>query len=107
MSQKPIYAFAKWRVKEGQLDTVLNLLTEVVKKSTGEEGNLFYKVHQSNSDANTLILFEGYNDEEALEEHRNSEHFQKIVVGEIVPLLQDREVILTTRLDFGEQDAIN
>jgi len=100
MSQKPIHAFAKWQVKEGQLDTVLNLLTDVVKKSSQEKGNLFYKVHQSNSEANTLILFEGYKDEAALAEHRNSEHFQTVVVGQIVPLLEAREVIVTTPLAF-------
>lgn len=98
MDQQPIYVFAKWQVKEGQTDTVLNLLTAVVKKSTEEEGNLFYKVHQSNSETNTLILFEGYKDEAALAVHRNSEHFQTIVVGQIVPLLENREVILTTQL---------
>lgn len=98
MSQKPIYAFAKWRVKEGQLDTVLDLLTEVAKKSTDEEGNLFYKVHQNNADKNVLLLFEAYNDESALAAHRNSEHFQTLVLGKIVPLLDDREVILASEL---------
>lgn len=96
MSQKPVYTFAKWQVKDGHLDTVLNLLVEVVNASTGEEGNLFYKVHQSNSDENTLVLFEGYKDEPAVAEHRNSKHFQNLVIGQIVPLLAHREVIQTS-----------
>ena len=98
MSQKPIHVFAKWRVKQNQLDTVLNLLAEVAEKSSREEGNLFYKVHQSHSDTNTLILFEGYKDEAAVTTHRNSEHFQSLVIERIVPLLEDREVIVTTEL---------
>jgi autoinducer 2-degrading protein len=98
MSEQPITVFAKWRVKRDQLDTVLNILTEVGKKSTKEEGNLFYNIHQSNTDVNTLILFEGYKDEAALAEHRNSEHFQTLVIGKIVPLLEEREVVLATRL---------
>jgi quinol monooxygenase YgiN len=97
-SSTTLHVFAKWQVKEGRLDTVLNLLTEVVKKSKAEEGNLFYKVHQDNAAANTLLLFEGYKDEAALEAHRNSAHFQKIVVGEIVPLLEAREVMVTSQL---------
>ena len=101
MDQEPIYVFAKWQAKEGQLGTVLSLLKEVAAKSTGEEGNLFYKIHQSNTDANTLLLFEGYKDEAALAEHRNSEHFQTLVIGKIIPILEAREVILTTRLDLG------
>lgn len=100
MSQKPIHVFATWRVKEGQLDTVLNLLTELAKKSVAEEGNLIYKVHQSNADNNTLILFEAYKDETAVAEHRNSEHFQTLVIGKIVPLLESREVVLATQLSF-------
>ncbi|MDJ1491776.1 putative quinol monooxygenase [Cytophagaceae bacterium DM2B3-1] len=98
-----IYVFAKWKVKEGQLETVLSLLPDAVKKSTEEEGNLFYKIHQSNSDPNTLVLFEGYKDEAALNEHRNSTHFQTLVVGQIVPLLEEREVTLTTYLPLDQQ----
>lgn len=98
MSKQPIHVFAKWQVKEGQLNTVLNLLRKVVEKSNQEEGNLFYNINQSNSDVNTLILFEGYTDEQALAEHRNSEHFQTLVIGQIVPLLEQREVILATQL---------
>ncbi len=47
MSQKPVYTFAKWKVKDGKLETVLKLLAVVAGKSSKEEGNLFYKVHQS------------------------------------------------------------
>jgi quinol monooxygenase YgiN len=63
-----------------------------------EEGNLLYMIHQSNSDENTLILYEGYKDESALAEHRHSEHFQTLVIGKIAPLLEDREIVITTRL---------
>ena len=100
MSKQAIHVFAKWQIKQGELITVLNLLPEVVEKSKSEEGNLFYEILQDNSDVNTLILFEGYKDEDALAEHRNSEHFQTIVIGKIVPLLKNREVNLTTPLSF-------
>jgi len=95
---KPVYTFAKWRVKEGQLVAVLDLLADLTEKSTAEEGNLLYKIHQSISDANTLILFEGYRDEAALAAHRDSEHFQTLVTGKIIPLLEDREVVVATQL---------
>ena len=98
MSKKPVYTFATWRVKEGQLSAVLNLLTDLTAKSTAEEGNLVYEIHQSNSDANTLILFEGYKDESALQEHRNTEHFQTLVIEKIVPLLEYREIVIATQL---------
>lgn len=91
-----IHVFAKWQVKEGQADQVLALLKDAAEASRQEKGNLFYKIHQSNTDLNTIILFEGYTDEAALNEHRGSPHFQDIVLGKIVTLLENREVILTT-----------
>lgn len=98
MNQKAVYVYAKWQVKEGKLDVVLDLMKEVAKKSSQEEGNLFYKVHQSQPDENTLILFEGYVDENAVEIHRNSEYFKSLVMGQIVPLLDSREVILMDKI---------
>jgi (4S)-4-hydroxy-5-phosphonooxypentane-2,3-dione isomerase len=100
MEQKAIYTFAKWQVKEGKLEYVLKLLAEVAKQSIEEKGNLFYKIHQSNSDANTLILFEGYTDQSAVDEHRNSPYFQNLVIGNIIPNLENREVILASQLNI-------
>jgi autoinducer 2-degrading protein len=98
MDQQPIHVFAKWQIKEGQLETVLQLLGDVQKQSIEEEGNLFYQVHQSITAPNTLVLFEGYTSEAAVAAHRDSEHFQTIVISKIVPLLENREVTLTTPL---------
>ena len=57
-------------------------------------------MHQSNAEANTRILFEAYANEAAVEAHRNSAHFQNLVIGQIVPNLQNREVILASQLEF-------
>lgn len=98
MSIKGVYTYAKWQVKEGNLDIVATILNEVVQKSSEETGNLFYNVYQSNSDKNTIILYEGYVDETAVEAHRNSEHFKQLVLYKIIPLLENREVILMSQL---------
>lgn len=97
---EPIYTFAQWKIKEGQLQTVLGLLPELVEKTIQEEGNLLYKVYQSNADTNTLILWESYKDSASVEAHRDSAHFKEIVVEQIVPLLEKREVVLTSELVF-------
>ena len=99
-TEKPVHVFATWKVKEGEIDTVLNLLKVVHHESVKEKGNLFYKIHQSNADANILLLFEGYTDESAVTEHRNSVHFQDLVIGKIVPLLDSREVVVTTPIEY-------
>lgn len=93
-----INVFAKWQVKEGQLNAVLELMKQVAEKSREEEGNLFYKIHQSTQDANTLLLYEGYVDEAAVEVHRNAEYFQRVVIGQIVPMLENREVVVATEI---------
>lgn len=98
MTTTPVHVFARWKVKEGDLETVLGLLKEVRSLTVLEQGNLFYKIHQSREDANTLILFEGYTDDTAQKAHVESAHFLKFVVGQIVPLLEMREVTLTTPL---------
>lgn len=98
-NQNPVHVFATWKVKEGQLTNVLNLMKIVQEESLKEKGNLFYKIHQSNSDADTLVLFEGYTNEAAVAHHRNSTYFQELVLGKIVPLLEKREIILATLLE--------
>jgi autoinducer 2-degrading protein len=98
MSEQAVYVYAKWQVKEGKLDSVLQILKEVSKKSSEEEGNLFYKIHQNKADENILILFEGYQNESALEFHKNSEHYQNLVAKQIIPLLENREVILMDQI---------
>lgn len=98
MSQKPVYVYAKWQVKEGELDTVVQIMQEAAQKSSRETGNLFYKIHQGQTDRNTLILFEGYEDETALEFHRNSEHYQNLVVKQVIPLLENREFLIIDQI---------
>ncbi|MDI9876436.1 putative quinol monooxygenase [Flectobacillus rivi] len=98
MNSNVIFVFAKWQVSENQLPNVLELLNEVAIKSRAEQGNVFYNIHQSQTEPNTLILAEAYNDESALNEHRNSAHFQSIVVNKIVPILANREVYLTNQI---------
>lgn len=100
MNQKPIYLFAKWQVKEGHIDSVLQLLVQMTEKTRKEEGNLFYRIHQSISDPNTLMLYEGYVDTAAVEAHRNADYFQNLVIGQIVPNLVSREANLASELDL-------
>jgi|GEM_PF-229609 len=98
-NRQTVHVFAVWKVKEGQLENVLKLLNSVRRESVKEKGNLFYTIHQGKSDANTIILFEGYTDEDAVEAHRKSAYFQEIVIGKIIPLLEKREVILAAPFD--------
>jgi len=98
MSATPVHVIAKWKIQEGNKQTVLKLLKELHSETIKEKGNLFYMVHQSLADVNTLIIVEGYKNETEQKEHVNSAHFKKFAVEQIIPLLEGREVILATPL---------
>lgn len=100
MSTKPVYLFAKWKIREGNLERVLRLLPNLATRSAAEAGCIFYQVHQGRLEPNTLMLYECYRDEGALDAHRSSEHFQTIVMGEILPLLESREPFLASMVEF-------
>jgi quinol monooxygenase YgiN len=97
--QQIIHVFATWKVREGQVEKVLDLLKAVRAESIKETGNLFYNIHQSISEPNILVLSEGYTSEETVKEHRNTPYFLDLILGQIVPLLDNREIILTYPLD--------
>ena len=99
-NQNPVHVFATWQVKEGQIENVLQLLKTVQEESTKEEGNLFYTLHQSTTDLNALVLFEGYTSEDAITAHRDSPHFQDIVIGQIVPLLEKRDIVVARAVTY-------
>ena len=88
----------KWRIKKSETFRILKMLPELAEKSKNEKGNVSYAIYQSESDPNELILHEHYTDAGAAEAHKKSEHYQEIVVNEIIPHLEVREVILVKKL---------
>jgi autoinducer 2-degrading protein len=79
-----------WVAKEGEEDAVRALLEEIAPVVRAEPGCLMYIVHRSNEDPRTFFLYEQYVDEAAFQAHRETEHFQELVLGEAVPLLESR-----------------
>lgn len=88
----------KWKIRETETTRILNLLPDLVEQSSKEPGNLSYAVYQSESDPNEFILHEKYADSMALDAHKISAHYQNIVVKEIIPHLEIREVMIVKKL---------
>ena len=42
-------------------------------------------------DPRSLLFYEAYRDKAAFEEHGATEHFQRLAVGELFPLMESRE----------------
>jgi quinol monooxygenase YgiN len=88
----------RWKLKESEAPRILGMLPELAEKTRSEEGNLSYTIYVSERDPRELILHERYVDAAAAEAHRNSEHYQRIVLNEIIPRLESREVTTVTKL---------
>lgn len=85
---------ARWRVKDEALDEVLALAAQVRQQSLAEPGCLGYEIYRGVDAAASLLLHEHYRDDAALDAHRQSAHYQTLVVERILPLLEARQVEL-------------
>ncbi|MCX4768884.1 antibiotic biosynthesis monooxygenase [Streptomyces sp. NBC_01260] len=84
---------ARYRTRPGEQDTVLPLLDSMAAASRREPGNLGYRVHQGIEDPRAIVLYEEYATEADFTAHCATPHFQEIVLGKVVPLLESRDVL--------------
>ncbi|WP_406384835.1 putative quinol monooxygenase [Streptomyces sp. NBC_01618] len=84
---------ARYRTRAGEEDTVLPLLDTMATASRQEPGNLAYRVHQGTEDPRAIVLYEEYGSEADFTAHCATPHFQEIVLGKVVPLLESRDVL--------------
>ena len=83
---------AEWVARDGAVAEVTDIIRSMVAPSRNEPGCLSYEPLQSVDDPRRFTLVEEYDDEDAYEAHRASEHFQSLVVGRALALL-DRRVV--------------
>ena len=81
----------KWTIKKGELDAVLAALRPLTEASRQEPGCLLYQANRSRENRDHFLLVEHYRDEAALEAHRQTPHFQRLIEGTCIPLLERRE----------------
>ena len=81
---------ARYRAEEGHEATVARLLAENAESSRGEPGCLEFSVFQGIDDPRAFLLYDRYTDEDAFQAHRRTEHFARIIEGQVVPLLEER-----------------
>jgi len=82
---------ARWLARDGEEERVLALLERLAPASRGEPGCLHYQPCRDREDPRRFLIFEVYADEEALRAHSESDHFQRLVLDEAVPLLEGRD----------------
>lgn len=62
----------------------------LASESRREPGCVSFIPHQAQDDPDTLVLYEQYRDEDAVNAHRDSDHFKKYVVGALYQRMKDR-----------------
>lgn len=87
-----LLVIARYTVAPGNEDAVRELLPKLVEASRIEPGNVSYVAYQSLENARELVLIERYASQEAFAAHREAPHFQALGLGQIVPLLESRQV---------------
>ncbi|GGO99440.1 putative quinol monooxygenase [Wenjunlia tyrosinilytica] len=91
---------AEWTIGEGHTDTVLKALAELGPLSRREPGNKIYQPYQAPDRPDVIHIFEVYEDESAFQAHIDSDHYQRLVIGTVAPLLVDRQRAVFHTLDL-------
>lgn len=81
---------ARWLIQDGQVDTVLAAIREMIPHARSEPACEAYIINQSVENPRQLLLYEQYHDEAGFQAHTETQAFKDIVLGRIVPLLEDR-----------------
>ncbi len=71
---------------------VAEILTALAQSSRLEPGCVAYIPHTVDGDADTVVIYEQYRDQQAVDAHRASAHFREYAVGGLNQLMLDRQV---------------
>jgi quinol monooxygenase YgiN len=92
MADVYLQVIAHYFAKPGNGDALIAPLTELAAATCTEPSNLYYEFFRSPLDPDHFVIMEEYGDANGLAAHRETEHFQRLGVGTIIPLLERREV---------------
>lgn len=90
MSQ--IQLIARHLVAPGNEEPARTLVEQLVAAARTEPGNIAFDAFYSAENPRSYVLLERYTSTEALEQHRATPHFQDIVLSQLVPLLESRNI---------------
>jgi quinol monooxygenase YgiN len=85
-----VQLIARHTITPGKIDEVLPLLPKLAAAALTEPGCLAFDVYRSLDDEHSYVLLERYASRDALDAHRETEHFKDLVLGQIVPRLSSR-----------------
>jgi quinol monooxygenase YgiN len=78
--------------EQGDRETIAEVLCRLTEASRQEPGCVSYIPHFVEGEACTVLLYEQYTDEAALEQHRNAPHFHQYAIGGLYQKMRDRQL---------------
>jgi quinol monooxygenase YgiN len=79
----------RMRAQEGKEDEVAAAIAELTEATRQEPGCEHYIPCRSQEDPRAFLFYEQYADKAAFEAHGASEHFQRLAVGKLFPMLEE------------------
>jgi quinol monooxygenase YgiN len=80
------------RFKNDDREEIGQILRELTRLSRQEPGCVSYVPHWVESEPDTVLIYEQYKDEAAVEHHRATPHFAKFAIGGLYQKMLDRQV---------------
>lgn len=77
---------------------VAELLTALAEASRKEPGCVTYVPHTVDGEPDVVVVYEQYQDQNAVDAHRGSAHFRQFAVGGLYQLMLERQVENLTAL---------
>jgi quinol monooxygenase YgiN len=82
----------RMRFEEGDHDAIKTHLIALTEGSRKEPGCVSYIAHFVSDDPTTVLIYEQYRDEAALEAHRDTPHFKEHAIGGLYQRMRERAV---------------
>ena len=86
-------------IKEDKIEEFKSLMKELVEKSSAEEGNIHYSLNVSRENHRMFAFIELWRDQEAIDKHNATEHFQRLVPM-MRSMREDSELDIFTDVEF-------
>src|SRR5437764_6181481 len=99
MSDSMICLAVRLLAKPEMEQKVAEAFRPLIEASRREPGCLMYVVHQRKDEPQKFLLYEQYKDEDALEAHRSSAHFEKFATQGVYTMIDERDAGLYHPLD--------
>jgi quinol monooxygenase YgiN len=82
---------ASWEAREGEADTVADILARFAPQAQQEPGVKLFLVHRGKENPAQFLFYELFEDAAAFAAHQETAHFKSLILGEGVPRLARRE----------------